>query len=220
MTTWSLTFKVQPSEVRPLIKIYSVISILRYFTFSQSFFVWSFNRATEKITIVCSSKSLTFNSKSWRFGGGQYWRHYWFSTIFRQFSDNFSYRSAIMKAKKFRFSTSYISAMPSTISLKLQNMFIWSSFNTLHQYWTERKMENLVHLTFKTKIRNVSEEVLSLYHISEVITIKHFPYIMLLHSLLVEQLQLWASLHSTWPSDTTWEKTRKFRVVFVQLCDQ
>ena len=59
---------------------------------------------------------------------------------FRQFSDNFFDRSTIMKAKKLRFSTSYISAMPSQISLKLQNMFIWSSFNTLHQYWSERKM--------------------------------------------------------------------------------
>ena len=59
---------------------------------------------------------------------------------FRQFSDNFSDGSAIMKAKKLRFSTSYISAMPSPISFKLQNTFIWSSFNTLHQYWTERKM--------------------------------------------------------------------------------
>ena len=35
-----------------------------------------------------------------------------------------------MKAKKLRFSTSYISAMPSPISFKLQNMFIWSSFKT------------------------------------------------------------------------------------------
>ena len=59
---------------------------------------------------------------------------------FRQFSDNFSDRSTIMKAKKLRFSTSYIPAISSPISFKLQNMFIWSSFNTLHQHWTERKM--------------------------------------------------------------------------------
>ena len=42
---------------------------------------------------------------------------------FRQFSDNFSDRSTIMKAKKLRFSASYIYAMPSPISFKLQNMF-------------------------------------------------------------------------------------------------
>ena len=38
---------------------------------------------------------------------------------FRQFSDNFFDRSTIMKAKKLRFSTSCISAMPSSISFKL-----------------------------------------------------------------------------------------------------
>ena len=54
-------------------------------------------------------------------------------------SDNFSDRSTIMKAIKLRFSTSYISAMPSPISFNFQNVFIWSSFNTLHQYWTGRK---------------------------------------------------------------------------------
>ena len=59
---------------------------------------------------------------------------------FRQFSDDFPDRSTIMKAKKLRFSTSYISAMPSPISFKLQNIFNWSSFKTLHQYWTKRKM--------------------------------------------------------------------------------
>ena len=59
---------------------------------------------------------------------------------FRQFSDDYPDRSTIMKAKKLRFSTSYISAMPSLISLKLQNIFNWSSFNTLHQCWTKRKM--------------------------------------------------------------------------------
>ena len=59
---------------------------------------------------------------------------------FRQFSDNFSDSSTIIKDEKLRFSTSYISAMPSPISFKLKNMFIWSSFNTLHQYWTKKKM--------------------------------------------------------------------------------
>ena len=72
---------------------------------------------------------------------------------FQQFSDNFSDRSTIIKAKKVRFSTSYISEMPSPISFKLQNMFNWSSFNALHQNWTERKMLNfLVHSTFQYTI--------------------------------------------------------------------
>ena len=38
---------------------------------------------------------------------------------FQQFFDNFSDHCTIMKAKKLRFSTSYISALPSPISFKL-----------------------------------------------------------------------------------------------------
>ena len=48
---------------------------------------------------------------------------------------------------------------------------------------------NATSIPLKSKIRNFSEEVSSLYHISQVISIRHFPKIVLLHSLRVQQLK-------------------------------
>ena len=59
MTIWSLTFKFQPSVVRPLIKLNSVISLQT--PFYQIIFVWNFNRVTKKKTVNSLSTAAAIN---------------------------------------------------------------------------------------------------------------------------------------------------------------